>query len=89
MKNAIFFCKLDLVFYSSSLLLVLGRGFFDETKLIGIFSSKEKAEKAIEEYKKISGFKNYPENFYIDQYELDKRHWEEGVITWEETMDRN
>lgn len=61
-------------------------GVFDETKLIGIFSSKEKAEKAIEEYKKITGFKNYPENFYVGQYELDKRYWGEGFITWEEAI---
>ena len=62
-------------------------GLLDETKIIGIFSSKEKAEKTIEECKNFSGFKNYPENFYIDQYELDKRNWKEGFITWEEAAE--
>lgn len=58
-------------------------GEFDETKVIGVFSSEKKAKEIVEEYKKISGFKEYPsECFYIDKYELDKKHWEEGFFKW-------
>ncbi len=61
-------------------------GEFDETKLIGIYSSKEKAEKVIEIYKALPGFKEYPIScFHIDKYEIDKDHWSEGFINWDET----
>ena len=50
----------------------------DETKILGIFSSQQTAEEAIEGYKKLPGFRNKQENFFIDKYELDKKHWAEG-----------
>jgi len=53
----------------------------EETKLIGIYSSREQAETAIQKYKNVLGFKDYPDCFYLDEYELDKDHWEEGFIT--------
>lgn len=54
---------------------------YDETKFLGVFSSLEKAESAVLEYKKLPGFKDYPNDFYIDKYEIDKTHWIEGFIT--------
>lgn len=63
-------------------------GEFDETKLIGIYSSKEKAESTVERFKHLSGFKDYPhECFYIDEIEIDKDHWTEGFIKWEEALE--
>lgn len=59
----------------------------DETKIIGIYSSQEKAEQAIEEYKRIQGFKDHPADFTIDKYPLDKGHWLEGFISVEEAME--
>jgi hypothetical protein len=53
----------------------------EETKTIGIYSTNEKAQNVIEKYKKLSGFKDYPDCFYIAEYEIDKDHWEEGFIT--------
>lgn len=50
----------------------------EETKIIGIFSSKHKALEVIEQYKILSGFKNHSNNFYIDEYQVDKNYWEEG-----------
>jgi homoserine kinase type II len=52
----------------------------EDEKIIGIYSTKENAEKTIEKYKKkdLPGFKDYPDSFYIDEYELDKDHWTEG-----------
>jgi len=54
---------------------------FDETKLIGIYSSREKAEEVVERYKKITGFNKYPSScFYIADYELDQDNWTEGFV---------
>lgn len=56
-------------------------GEFDETKVIGIYSSKEKAEETVKRYKQLPGFKDYPDEcFYIDEYELDSDNWQEGFI---------
>lgn len=51
---------------------------YDETKILGIFSDKQKAEEALAEYKQLPGFKDKPNDFYIDEYELDKKNWIEG-----------
>jgi len=52
----------------------------EETKLIGIFRTKEKAIKIIEYYKTLPGFEDYQNDFYVDEYEIDKNHWDEGFI---------
>jgi hypothetical protein len=57
---------------------------FDEIKTIGIFTEKEKAEKVIKRYISLPGFMNYPDGFNIGLYEIDKAHWEEGFIKWED-----
>lgn len=53
---------------------------YDETKIIGVYISEKKALDVIEQYKTLPGFKEYSDCFYIDKYELDKNHWEEGFI---------
>jgi len=53
----------------------------EETKIIGVYSSREIAEKVVDEYKNLIGFKDYLDCFYIDEYKIDKDHWEEGFIT--------
>ncbi len=50
----------------------------EDVKIIGIYSTKEKAEKTIDKFKKLPGFKDYPDSFNIDEYELDKDNWTEG-----------
>ncbi|BBB90460.1 DUF7336 domain-containing protein [Methylomusa anaerophila] len=60
-------------------------GAFDEVKLIGVYSSKEKAEQVIRRYKILPGFKDYPmECFHISEYEIDKDQWAEGFINGDE-----
>ena len=54
-----------------------------ETKTLGIFSSKEEAEKAVEFYKTLPGFKDYTDCFNIDKYELNEKEWTEGFVTIE------
>ena len=52
----------------------------EETKTIGIYSTKEKAEKVIEKYKGLPGFKHYLDYFFIDEYVIDEDHWKEGFF---------
>lgn len=47
-------------------------------KTLGIFSSIEKAEAAIQLLKGKPGFKDYPDGFNIDRYEVDKIFWVDG-----------
>ena len=57
-------------------------GEHDDEKLIGIYSTKEKAETAIEEHKDLEGFRDCPpECFEIDEYEMDRSGWNEGFAT--------
>jgi len=55
----------------------------EETKIIGIFSTEEKAKEVAQVYRTIEGFSRYPDCFFIDAYELDKQFWTEGFITIE------
>ena len=58
-------------------------GTHDEEKLIGVFSSFEKANDTTEKYKNLDGFREYSLNcFMIDEYELDKpTNWTKGFFT--------
>ena len=55
-------------------------GHHDEEKLIGVFSSAEKAEDTIQKYKNLERFREYPEScFEISAYEMDTQlNWKEG-----------
>lgn len=53
----------------------------DDEKLIGVYSSKNLAEKAQEKSEKLDGFKDVLEGFEIVEYDLDKDHWTEGFYT--------
>ncbi|WP_394834844.1 hypothetical protein LVJ94_50940 [Pendulispora rubella] len=53
----------------------------EEIKFIGVYSSRMKAEEAVLRLKEQPGFREYPDGFCIDRYEIDKDHWEEGFVT--------
>lgn len=53
----------------------------EETKFIGAYSSKKEAELAIKRLIDKPGFKNWPDAFFIDKYDLNKDHWTEGFST--------
>lgn len=67
------------------------KDFCEETKFIGVYSSIEKAESAIERLKIQPGFRDRPEDFQIEEYELDKDQWTEGyaVMTTVEVKDKD
>ncbi len=53
----------------------------EDVKMIGVYSSHEQAESAIERLKSQPGFADTPEGFEIDPYVLDEDHWTEGYVT--------
>ncbi|MFM7852548.1 MAG: SPOR domain-containing protein [Flammeovirgaceae bacterium] len=59
----------------------------DEIKLIGVFSSEENAQKAIDNLKGQKGFNKFPEScFNLDKILLDDCKWQGGFISWEEAI---
>ena len=54
----------------------------DEEKLIGIYSTEEKAAEAIEAHKDLEEFRDYPEDcFEIHKAVVDRSTWNEGFTT--------
>ncbi|MCC8962090.1 hypothetical protein H8A95_07090 [Bradyrhizobium sp. Pear76] len=52
-----------------------------DDKLIGVYSSEAEAEAAKARKLKYEGFRDEPDGFLIDKYELDRDYWSEGYIT--------
>lgn len=52
----------------------------DDEKLIGVYSSDERARDVIQRYLDKPGFKDSPEGFEIAPYDLDKDEWTEGFV---------
>lgn len=50
----------------------------EETKLIGVYSNRDKALAAIKRLSIQPGFKDFPDHFFIDEYEIDQDNWCEG-----------
>ncbi|MDU1890796.1 MAG: hypothetical protein E6767_08915 [Dysgonomonas sp.] len=57
---------------------------FEEiSKFIGVFSSMEKVDNAIEHLIKQSGFNNFSkDNIIISQSKLNEYEWKEGFCSW-------
>ena len=51
------------------------------TKVIGIYSSVDLAEAAIERAKVLPGFIDRPDAFTIDRYDVDMDHWSRGFVS--------
>jgi hypothetical protein len=56
----------------------------EETKTIGVYNTEETALLVIEEYKKLPGFMNYPNDFHISKYKLNENNWTSGFIKWKD-----
>ena len=55
----------------------------EDVKLLGTFSSKEKAKKALLNIKKIPELSKFKNNFVIDEDRVNFLGWTEGFITVE------
>ena len=54
----------------------------EDDKLLGVYSTKEIAEKKIEEkYKKMPGCCEPEGEFIIDEYKIDQDRWGSGFVT--------
>ncbi|WP_315755285.1 MULTISPECIES: hypothetical protein [unclassified Bradyrhizobium] len=51
-----------------------------DDKLIGIYSSAAEANEAKKHKLQFEGFRDYPDCFHIDEYEVEKDAWSEGFI---------
>jgi hypothetical protein len=56
-------------------------GAVNDEKLIGVYSSEGSAKQAIDRVVTAPGFRECPEGFSIEGYELGKDHWTEGYST--------
>ena len=56
----------------------------DDAKLIGVYSARDNAEAATARLSDKPGFRDHPAGFQIDEYPVDKDHWVDGFISWEE-----
>ncbi len=56
----------------------------EDIKVIGIYSSWEKAEEAVQRLKSKEGFNRLPiDCFCIDRYEVNQDNWCDGFITYD------
>jgi len=53
---------------------------YGDVKFIGVYSTEASARAAVESLRSQPGFRDYPDDFSIDEYEVDKDHWTEGFI---------
>jgi hypothetical protein len=53
----------------------------DEVKFIGVYATHDDAQAAIRRLCDQVGFKDWPDGFSIDEYELGVDHWTEGFVT--------
>jgi hypothetical protein len=54
-----------------------------DDKLVGVYSSAAKAEAAKQRKLQFEGFRDYPDCFLVDEYEIDTDAWGEGFISGE------
>jgi homoserine kinase type II len=53
----------------------------EDVKFIGVYSTRESAEAAVQRLLDKPGFRDDSEGFHIDEYSLDEDHWPEGFVT--------
>jgi hypothetical protein len=49
--------------------------------LIGVYSDEKEAKQAIERVKDKPGFRDYPDGFLLDCYEVNEDHWQDGFVS--------
>ena len=56
--------------------------FFDEVRIIGLYSSRKKAKEALLKYMTKKGFKFHIDGFYISKLKIDENFkWVDGFFT--------
>jgi hypothetical protein len=52
-----------------------------DSKLIGVYSTEERAEQAKQRSLLLPGFRDLPGAFIVDRYEVDQDNWTTGYAT--------
>ncbi len=50
-------------------------------KLCGVLSTHERAQAAREQLMEVEGFRDHPDDFLIDEYDVDRVQWESGFVS--------
>lgn len=53
----------------------------EDVKFIGVYSTRQKAQEAVMRMAALPGFVDAPDEFSIDEYQLDQAQWSEGFVT--------
>jgi hypothetical protein len=53
----------------------------EDVKFIGVYSSRDTAEEAVQRLRAKPGFCDAPEGFSIDPYNLNEDNWTDGYVT--------
>ncbi|MEV6073325.1 hypothetical protein AB0L82_42840 [Nocardia sp. NPDC052001] len=54
----------------------------DEIKLLGVYSSEQRAQERILQARTLPGFEDEPDCFHIDRTRVDRDHWTSGYFTY-------
>jgi hypothetical protein len=52
-----------------------------DDKLCGVFSTRDRAKAARQQLTALEGFRDYPEDFLIDEYDVDRVQWVSGFVS--------
>ena len=50
----------------------------DNPKLLGVFLDEKLANESLSVYRKLPGFRDYPNGFDISKYDIGRLYWSEG-----------
>lgn len=53
----------------------------DDLKILGAYSTEQKAQDRLVRARELPGFRDEPDCFLVDQYTLDEDRWTEGFVT--------
>jgi hypothetical protein len=53
----------------------------DNPKILGVYSTAQRAQDRIERARRDPGFADEPDCFMIDRYVVDRDHWEDGFVS--------
>jgi len=56
----------------------------EDTKFIGVYATEEDARAAVARLSTQPGFREHQDGFHITRYELNRDHWAEGFVSWQE-----
>lgn len=54
---------------------------FQPRKLVGVYSTMQRAQEALRRYHDKPGFKDHPDDWRILEHEMDRDDWTKGFVT--------